>query len=152
MVENTLKLYTNIKINPVVFVFSCCCIYNFMLCEWCLPTASEIRSFNKHVWAVQWIQISICSSHRSYIPEVRIMSIPNLRYMKVCVCTTSRCLNRCHFFWSLPIINLQLWDQSLQKNHFHQRAERVRWRIGGCYFLIPIFLKPYLAPDKSGSF
>lgn len=36
---------------------------------------------------------SACSSYRSYIPEVRIMSIPNLRYMKVSVFSGSGMLH-----------------------------------------------------------
>lgn len=37
--------------------------------------------------------IALYAFYRSYIPEVRIMSFPNLRYMKVNVRTASGILN-----------------------------------------------------------
>lgn len=64
-----------------------------MFCGSFLRAPLKLSSFNKYciehchcAWILHCIDCpSAWSSRRSYIPEVRIMSIPNLRYMKVSV-------------------------------------------------------------------
>lgn len=77
------------------------------------PVARQIRS-TLFIEVFEWCNESsfLSSPCRSYIPEVRIMSIPNLRYMKVSMqheCAGS--FMRCELFHLILIIpHLLLWD------------------------------------------